>query len=479
MSPRRSLVWFRRDLRVHDHSALDAAVRWSDDGVVALWVVSPDEWRSHDDAPVKVDFWLRNLRCLAGELAARNIPLRIAHAAHRADVPAVVCNVARDTHCSGVFWNREYEIDEHRRDRATEAALQTAGCVVAHFDDRVAVAPNAVRTGAGTTYTVFTPFRRAWCSALAQRGYDRLPAPATQPKIDVVTHDVPTQVEGFASSIAPERWPAGEVYAHARLKAFARDAISHYATQRDLPAVDGTSALSPYLAAGVLSVRQCIAAAASVNGGAIDVGNPGPVTWVSELAWRDFYQHVMVHAPRVCMGRAFKRETEKVRWANDPAGLARWCEGRTGFPLVDAAMRQLATLGWMHNRLRMVTAMFLSKDLLIDWREGERFFMRSLVDGDLGANNGGWQWSASTGTDAQPYFRVFNPSSQSARYDADGAFIRHWVPELRSVATKLLHAPEKIPPAVRTQVGYPAPMVDHDMARQRAIAAFRDLPRVP
>jgi deoxyribodipyrimidine photo-lyase len=280
-------------------------------------------------------------------------------------------------------------------------------------------------------------------------------------------------VEGFRSPVDASHWPAGEAAARRRLEQFARTAVGDYHVTRDLPALDGTSALSPYLAAGVLSVRQCLAAAAAANGGRVDEGEPGPVTWVSELAWRDFYQHVLVAFERVSKGRAFKPETEGVRWRSDPDGLARWREGRTGYPIVDAAMRQLAATGWMHNRMRMVTAMFLTKDLLVDWREGERFFMQHLVDGDLGANNGGWQWSASTGTDAQPYFRVFNPSSQSKRYDPDGNYIRHYVPALRGVSTALLHAPEKLSAEVLRHTGYPPRIVDHDRARVRAIEAFR------
>lgn len=472
---RRALVWLRRDLRVRDNSALHAAARWADGGVVALWIVSPDEWTRHDDAPAKVDFWLRNLRALATELAARNIPLRVITEARRGDVPGAVPREALAAGCAGVFWNREYEVDEARRDARAEALCAREGLAVHAFDDRVAVPPGTVLTGAGTPYTVFTPFRRAWYAALARRGYRPLPAPAAQAPIDVEGTAVPERVEGFRSPLDASLWPAGEAHAHARLAAFAGAKLRRYREARDLPADDGTSALSPYLAAGVLSPRQCLAAAAACNDGVVEAGGAGVVTWVSELAWRDFYQHVMVAFPRVCMGRAFKPETERVAWRDAPEELQRWCEGRTGYPLVDAAMRQLAATGWMHNRLRMVTAMFLTKDLLVDWRSGERFFMRHLVDGDLGANNGGWQWSASTGTDAQPYFRVFNPSSQSRRCDPDGRFLRRYLPELAGVATALLHAPELIPAEVLRRTGYPARVVDHSLARGRAIDAFKGL----
>ncbi|MFO0602147.1 MAG: deoxyribodipyrimidine photo-lyase [Polyangiales bacterium] len=470
MAPR-TLIWFRRDLRVHDHTALHRAARRGE--VVALFVVSPGAWRAHDDAPVKVDFWLRCLRSLADELAARNVPLRVVTAERASDEPAAVVREARAAGCDAVYFIREYEVNERRRDERTRALAAAEGIATEGFDDRVAVPPGEVLTEAGTPYTVFTPFRRRWYAALAKRGWSVLPAPEAQRPIEVASTPVPARVEGFESPVDPALWPAGEAAARRRLDHFTRTALRDYHLTRDLPSLDGTSALSPYLAAGVLSARQCLAAAASVNDGFVEAGHAGPVTWVSELAWRDFYQHVLMAFERVSKGRAFKPETEAVAWRSDPEGLARWREGRTGYPIVDAAMRQLLATGWMHNRMRMVTAMFLTKDLLVDWREGERFFMRHLVDGDLGANNGGWQWSASTGTDAQPYFRVFNPSSQSKRYDPDGEYILRYVPELRGVAKALLHAPEKIPAAVLKHAGYPQRVVDHERARVRAIDAFR------
>lgn len=472
MAPR-TLVWFRRDLRVHDHTALHRAALRGE--VVGLWVISPDAWRAHDEAPAKVDFWLRNVRSLADALAAYNIPLRVVTAPSAKEEAAVVLREAQAAGCDAVYYHREYEVDERRRDARLRALGAAADVVVEGFDDRVCVPPGDVLTEEKRPYTVFTPFRRRWYAALAKRGWAVLPPPKAQRPLDVPSLPAPARVEGFESPLAPELWPAGESAAQRRLDHFTRTTLRDYHQTRDLPALDGTSALSPYLAAGVLSPRQCLAAAASVNDGFVEAGHAGPVTWVSELAWRDFYQHVLVAFDRVSKGRAFKPETEAVAWRNAPAELARWCEGRTGYPIVDAAMRQLVATGWMHNRMRMVTAMFLTKDLLVDWRAGERFFMRHLVDGDLGANNGGWQWSASTGTDAQPYFRVFNPSSQSKRYDPDGDYIRRFVPELRGVATPLLHAPEKISTEVLRATNYPARVVAHDAARTRAIAAFRGL----
>ncbi len=474
---RRAMVWLRRDLRVRDNTALHEAARRSEGGVVALWVASPGAWRAHDDAPAKVDFWLRNLRPLSRELAALNVPLRVVTAKSMDDEPAAVVAEARACGCDALLWNREYEVDERRRDARVEALCAREHVATFAFDDRVAVPPGVVLNGSGAPYTVFTAFRRRWLAALHERGWGALPAPPPQPRVDVAASPVPDHVEGFRSTVPASLWPAGEDHARERLARFVNGPVARYHVRRDLPALDGTSALSPYLAAGVLSVRQCLAAAAARNGGRVDAGARGVTTWVTELAWRDFFQHVLVAFSRVSMGRAFKPETERVRWRHDPDGLARWCEGRTGYPLVDAAMRQLAATGWMHNRLRMVTAMFLTKDLLVDWREGERFFMRHLIDGDLGANNGGWQWSASTGADAQPYFRVFNPSSQSRRYDPDGAFILRYVPELTGAPTAALHDPARLSPEVLRRAGYPSRVVDHSLARGRALEAFAGLAR--
>ncbi len=267
-------------------------------------------------------------------------------------------------------------------------------------------------------------------------------------------------------------WPAGEEAASDNLERFLRFRGRHYKQQRDFPNVRGTSELSPYLALGMISYRQCLQAVMSENSGHLADGDAGLTSWVNELIWREFYQHVAVGFPQVCRHQPFQEHTKQLRWRDDDKGFQAWCEGRTGYPIVDAAMRQLVTTGWMHNRLRMVTAMFLSKHLLIDWQRGEAFFMRHLIDGEFCANNGGWQWAASTGTDAAPYFRIFNPTTQSTRFDPEGEFIAHWLPELKSLPKKARHAP---PQDMLNPTDYPAPIVDHKAARQRALDAFKAL----
>ena len=288
-----------------------------------------------------------------------------------------------------------------------------------------------------------------------------------------VPDDVPTTLKGFDGD-APFRddlWTAGEHAALTRLGAFANQRIGAYKDDRDAPAINGTSVLSPYLAAGVLSPRQCLRAAMDANKGLYTKGKKGPDAWINEILWRDFYKHFVVGFPHVVKRRPYKLDTEAIEWDENDELLGAWKDGRTGYPIVDAAMRQLEQTGWMHNRLRMIVAMFLTKDLFLDWRLGEKHFAEKLVDYDFASNNGGWQWSASTGADAAPYFRIYNPSSQSKRHDPEGAFIKKFVPELGDVPATKIHDPAEGGALFASD--YPAPIVDHSQARERAIDAFK------
>lgn len=474
----RSLMWFRSDLRAADNPALTRACAMADanaeGGVVACFVISPGEWQDHDLAPVRIDLMLRTLRELSTSLGKLNIPLKILKARTMKDVPAQVLHCATEHNCDAVFFNREHEVNELARDAKTAELFTAAGRRCHSFNDQAILEPGSVLTDSETFFTVYSPFRRKWHKRVLQAdAVAPLPAPRPQAPIGVQADPVPESVPGFESQVPADRWPAGEAAAQKRLAKFLSSAVHDYKDARDFPGIDGTSVLSPYLAIGAISARQCLAAAAEANAGRIEGGDEGIDKWISEILWREFYIHVLVGFPRVCRHRAFKLATERIRWRDDPEGFAAWCEGRTGYPIVDAAMRSLRAQGWMHNRLRMITAMFLTKDLLIDWRMGERFFMQNLVDGYLACNNGGWQWSASTGTDAQPYFRIFNPFSQSRKFDADGSFIRHWVPELAGVEGDAVHEPSVLPALLRQKLDYPEPIVDHAMARERVLTEFK------
>lgn len=474
----RPLVWFRRDLRITDNTALDEACRAADRGVVGVFVIAPGEWREHDDSPVKIGFWLRCVGELSKALGERNIPLLIAHAPSPADTPGVLLNLAREHECDAIYYNYEYEVNEARRDERVAAHFKQSGLRAIAFHDHVIVPPAEVRTRSDAFFSVYTPYKKAWIKLVEEHGFRVRPAPKPQASTGIAPSPVPDSVDGFASAIVPNSFPAGEGPAAARLAHFISELVGEYKDNRDTPSLDATSRLSPYLVAGAISPRQCVAAAMKANGGRLDDGpgaSPGPAHWISEIVWREFYQHFLVGYPRVCMGRAFKPVTDRIKWSWDADQFELWKQGRTGVPIVDAAMRSLQANGWMHNRLRMVVAMYLTKDLFIDWRWGEKYFMQSLIDGDLGSNNGGWQWSASTGADAAPYFRIFNPISQSQRCDPRGEFIRRWLPELAGLDDRVIHDPSTLPPLERSKLDYPEPIADHQEARKRVLAAFKAL----
>jgi deoxyribodipyrimidine photo-lyase len=426
-SDRPAIVWLRRDLRLHDHPALTAALA-GNRSVVPVFVLDEVLLAGRWPAPNRVWWMLGALAVLAAALEARG-------------------------------------------GSAVGASLHAKRGNLVHE-------PDDVVTAAGGRYTVFSPFRRAW-ERLPVR--EPLAAPASIPfpesGVDGRALDpglVPTAAElGVAPTADPALLPEpGETAARRRLERWlvpGGERLDGYAERRNLLGIDGTSRLSADLRWGTLSPTEVLVRAAR--------DGDGPRVFASELAWREFYAHVLWHEPRV-LREPFDPRYRDLPWRDDADGVAAWREGRTGFPVVDAAMRQLRATGWMHNRARMIAASFLAKDLLVDWRAGERHFMEHLVDGDVASNDGGWQWAASTGTDPQPYFRIFNPTTQGKRFDPEGAYVRRWLPELARVPLDRLHEPSTMSPAEQVAAGcrigvdYPAPIVDHAAARARALAVF-------
>ncbi|XOV85626.1 MAG: cryptochrome/photolyase family protein [bacterium] len=471
----RTLVWFKNDLRVSDHPALAAA---RDQGqVVACYCMSAVQWRRHDMGDWRLAFQLRTLEALRAQLQRLHIELFIVDAPEFADVPAALIDLSARLQVDAVASIDEYPLNERRRDDAVEQALRKAGLQVSRHVGDVVVEPGVLKTGIGDPYTVFTPFYKKWLSRAehAVEQLTRVPGPA--PKFELPAADrknkvldnktVPAEVDGVDRSLGESLWPAGEEVAQQLLDTFITTRAKRYPDDRDVPSLPGTSGLSAHLAVGSISARQCVAAAmrASLH---VPQAADGLQKWISEIAWRDFYRHIVAQFDHVSKGAAFRREKDRLPWRHAPDELQAWQEGLTGYPLVDAAMRQLNETGWMHNRLRMIAAMFLTKHLLIDWRAGEKYFMQKLVDGDFASNNGGWQWSASTGTDAAPYFRIFNPTSQGSKFDRGGAFTTQYIPELRGLDAKYMFEPHKA-----GVTSYPAPMVDHKSARERALAFFK------
>jgi deoxyribodipyrimidine photo-lyase len=456
--------WFRNDLRLRDNRALAEAARRADE-LFALFVFDERLLRSPATGAPRVRFLLDCLTRLAADLDERGIPLLVRRGDPRREVPRALAQLS----AQGVGWNRDTAPFARRRDAAVARAARAAGVRVLECKDRVVFEAGEVRTRAGGAYGVYTPYRRAWRARLEQDPQPPRPAPRLPaPRQKLAPEALPDAAAlGFGGDAA-ELPTGGERAARRRLRSFLAGPVARYAEDRDRPAVDGTSRLSPHLRFGTISVRECVAAAREAAAAEPGLAR-GAQKWLDELVWREFYAGILEQEPRV-LREAWRAPLRDVEWDDDDEAFAAWCQGRTGHPLVDAAMRQLAATGWVHNRARMVAASFLAKDLLIDWRRGERWFFQRLVDGDPASNNGGWQWSAGTGTDAAPYFRVLNPVAQGERHDPAGAYVRRFVPELAGLPDRLLHRPWEAPRAVP---GYPAPIVDHAERREEALARYR------
>ncbi|KAL8424148.1 hypothetical protein RB596_004113 [Gaeumannomyces avenae] len=485
--------WFKMDLRTSDNTALRMAsekAKAAGVPLVALYIISPQDWEAHLTSPVRVDFTLQNLEVLKQDLANLDIPLHIETVEKRRQVPQRLLDLLEDWGVSHLFANMEYEVDELRREAQLVRMLAENGKSMEVVHDTCIVPPGCLESGTGKQYAVYSPWFRAWLKYTASNpklvelaeAPQKNPASARAKFSHLFESEVPqapdTKVlDPDSRDRLRQLWPAGEHEARKRLEAFCKTRIGQYAAERNFPAGDGTSSISAYLASGALSARTAVHhAQESASTAKPDRGSQGMQTWISEVAWRDFYKHVLVNWPYVCMNKPFKTEYSNISWSYDREQFSAWCEGRTGFPIVDAAMRQLASTGWMHNRCRMIVASFLAKDLLIDWRMGERFFMEHLVDGDFASNNGGWGFAASVGVDPQPYFRVFNPLLQSEKFDPDGDYIRKWVPELRGVKDrKAIHDPYGRGVGAEAQrMGYPKQMVEHKGCRERALAAYKE-----
>lgn len=471
-----ALVWFRRDLRSFDHAALHHALQRFD-RVYCAFVFDSDILEAlprRDDRRVEfIHLALQeldqSLNALSQEAGGGGAGLIVLHGRAVELIPSLASRLG----VHSVLTNRDYEPAAIARDEAVAAALNTLGIGFEDFKDGVIFERNQVLTRSGTPFSVFTPYRNAWMRQLSSEDLSSYPVAPYAGRLAPrpVPGGLPSLEEmGFhKTDLERIALPCGMSGGKKLLDTFA-ERMDCYKAARDYPARRGVSYLSAHLRFGTVSIRELAAMAWSQGG-------EGAQTWLNELVWRDFYQMILWHHPRV-VDRNFKPEFDSVRWDEAPALFEAWCEARTGYPLVDAAMRQLHSSGYMHNRLRMVVASFLTKDLGIDWRLGERHFADWLLDYDLAANNGGWQWAASTGCDAQPWFRIFNPVTQSERFDPEGRFIRRYLPELDRVPDRFIHAPWKMGPidqkACRVEIGrdYPAPVVDHALARERTLLRF-------
>jgi deoxyribodipyrimidine photo-lyase len=482
----KSLVWFRRDLRLFDHAALHHALKTSR-AVYCAFIFDTDIL---DDLPRhdrRVEFIHASLHELDEELRRLGGALIVRHG----QAPHELLNLAAELGVDAVFTNHDYEPQAVQRDKEVAQRLQGVGRALLGFKDQVIFEKDEVLSQSGRPFSMFTPYRNAWLKKLSDhervlQPYLIEPLASHLARPEHAEHaNIPSLTQlGFEKTVlAPPNIGAGMSGAQTLLGDFA-SRIAHYDTARDFPAVKGPSYLSVHLRFGTISIRSLARLAFDAARSGIGAGAS---VWLTELIWRDFYFMILHHHPHVTE-HAFKPEYDRIEWESGPSAQARfqtWCAGGTGYPLVDAAMIQLNQTGYMHNRLRMVAASFLIKDLGIDWRWGERYFAEKLIDFDLAANNGGWQWAASSGCDAQPYFRIFNPVTQSQKFDPEGKFIRRYLPQLAKLSNQKIHAPWNCPMGELQQVGielgrhYPAPIVQHDEARARTLARYATVKKAP
>lgn len=466
------LFWHRRDLRISDNLGLSFAVAQSKQ-VVGLFCLDPDILNRDDIAPARVTYMIGCLKELQESYQQLGSHLLIIQGKPAILIPKLAARLK----AKAVFWNLDVEPYAQERDRQVKDALKEAGIEINNFWDQLLHAPGEILTkSSDSPYKVYTPFWRTW--------NDRAKL-AVAPEIKQLSGLSPEEIE-LANQVGAIALPSpkdlgyqwdnplllapGEIAAEEQLGIFC-DRIYSYDEDRNFPDLDGTSQLSAALKFGVIGIRTVWQTTLEMmNNCRSEEAQNGVITWQKELAWREFYQHCMFFFPELAQG-AYRDEFKEFPWENDETKFAAWCAGKTGYPIVDAAMRQLNETGWMHNRCRMIVASFLTKDLIIDWRWGEKYFMQKLFDGDLSANNGGWQWSASSGMDPKP-LRIFNPASQAAKFDQDGEYIRHWVTEISSLDTEYL-VTGKIPPLERAGTDYPEPIVDHKIQQRKFKALYR------
>jgi deoxyribodipyrimidine photo-lyase len=459
-----AIWWVRRDLRLGDNLALMLALERAKQ-VIPLFIMDPKLLYSPYAGKNRVTFLFEGLRKLDVDLRTRGSGLVL----QQGDPLVVLHLLCRATDAQAIFAEADVSPYAKRRDEqvSRELPLVLTRGITVH-------SPQDLLKPDGNAYTVFTPFKRRW-ESIPFPGKP-LPTPENLPKLPMLdimaVSDLPRQTSAVT-------FVAGEVEAHRRLGAFIDSDLLHYARARDRLDLDSTSGLSPYLKFGMISARQAAWAANCALAAVHDeIYRKSVDTWLTELIWRDFYSLILDHYPGN-LHASFRKDLNDIHWLEDPASFTIWAEGRTGYPVIDAAMRQLNATGWMHNRARMIAASFLVKDLLIDWRSGQRYFMQHLLDGDPASNNGGWQWTAGTGTDAAPYFRIFNPVLQGKKFDPLGAYVRRWVTELSPVPDEYIHSPWTMPSDLQRRIGcvigkhYPHPIVEHANARLRALEAYR------
>ncbi|MEE4244322.1 MAG: deoxyribodipyrimidine photo-lyase [Kangiellaceae bacterium] len=476
------LIWFRNDLRLDDNPALSHALKQcltEQRDLTALFVETPMQWRSHDLAPIKADFIERHLNLLSNALAGYGINLEFMSAKRFDDQIDCVLQYCQRNNIVDIYVNDEIEVNEIDRDSSIKLRAEDANINFHHYQADTIIEKKNVLNKQGEMFKVFTPYKRAWLNTYHSNRSQLSPINTISALSDYAANQsqslssVETKIHLDYPKVDSSKWPLSDEYLSKVLPSFIANKVSKYNEQRDFPAIKATSGISPYLASGLISSKRALDSLLANYPDILDDPKHPSFTWVNELIWREFYRDLIIHFPDLCKHRNFNSKYDNLAWLNSSKFIEAWQHGKTGYPIVDAAMRQLNQTGWMHNRLRMIVASFLTKHLLVDWRIGEKYFMQTLIDGDLAANNGGWQWSAGTGCDAQPYFRIFNPITQSKKFDPEGAFIRKYLPELIDIPDKYIHLPHDYISQNNLAVYWP-PIVDHATARQTALDFYKE-----
>ncbi len=460
-----SLIWLRNDLRLTDNPALTWACKQAQK-TVAVVTLTPESWDAHGESAARMGLWRDQLRSVAGELEKLNIPLRVLRLQRFEQCADALATLAQELGAEAVSFNYEYPLNERNRDRLVCERLEACGVQVRGIHGDLIIPPGQVLTGQGGPFKVYTPFSRAWRRRLADFDRPVLSPPSAQQATGLTSDSVPDDLDYQPLSYREDLWVSGESAISEKLNRFVNEREPNYADQRDFPSIDGTSALSPYLTIGAISPRQCLAALRAAAGSRDWLES----SWLNEIIWREFYRHLLVAFPGLSRLEPFRPDVEeKITWLKNDVAFDAWCRGETGFPIVDSAMKQLLETGWMHNRLRMVVASFLTKLLRVDWRLGADFFMRHLIDGDFASNLGGWQWSSSVGADAAPYFRIFNPQAQGEKFDSRGVFVARWLPELEALSP----GKSRQLPGAGAALGRPQPVIDYKKARASSLDDYQ------
>ncbi|QCI18277.1 deoxyribodipyrimidine photo-lyase [Buchnera aphidicola (Aphis nasturtii)] len=467
----KNLIWFRNDLRIHDNKALYNACLSDTDEVIGLFIFTPKQWDQHFVSIKKISFLYQNLIYLQKELLELNINLyhhESTNFLHSTEYLSYFCEVNK---VNRVFYNYQYELNEKNRDFLVTQTLSKQGIFVQGFHDNILIKPNTIKNKNNQPYKKFYFFKKQIIDCLSKKIPVCLPIPKKRiyNQYNVIPiHFSKNNNINFNTNL----FPIGEKEAIKRLKHFCNNKLEHYFFKRNFPYLNNTSMLSPYLSLGVISIRFClkICLAKYKNTPLDTILNS---SWINEIIWREFYYHLLINFPILSKSQSLLKWEKKINWENNINYFNAWKNGETGFPIIDAAMKQLNTTGWMHNRLRMITSSFLVKNLLIDWRKGEKYFMSNLIDGDYALNNGGWQWSASIGSDSTNYIRIFNPSRQSIIFDKSGLFIKKYLPELKIIPHNYIHNPHEWIVHNNYKIDYPEPIINYKYSKKKFLLCYK------